>query len=165
MEHEKGTRDAQRPGAEHPHCFTCLVVDARDTDEPALERSLDGSDLELVFASDAAEALRVLKQGGVDIVIAEECLPGTAGSALLEAVQHFWPEIARVLVGTDLGADVIARAVNRARVQRVLRRTLPADSLREEVEGALNEILLLRALSAAARAPRRSKRAVSVRVS
>lgn len=129
--------------------FVCLIV-ADAAQHPPLRRSLAGGDFELLFASSRAEALQLLRDDEVDVIIAEECLPAQAGSLLLEAVFHSFPHVARVLIGTDLGADVITQAVNRARVQRVLRNTMAPHSLREEVEGALNETLLARSLSAPA---------------
>ena len=123
--------------------FLCLVVDdARDDAE--LAELLESDDLEVVTASDASEALRILYERRVDLVVAEEYLPGANGSHLLETVRSRWPKIGRVLVGRELGTDVVLRAVNRARVQRVLHRKMSAQSLRSEIEAALNEALFER---------------------
>lgn len=127
-----------------PAYFVCLVVDHGASDQPPLAQAIEAEGLEVVTAASAAEALRILSERRVDIVVAEECLPCIPGSRLLETIHHDWPRVGRVLVGTDLGPDIIMQAVNRARVQRVLPRRTPAVTLRVEVEAALNETLLAR---------------------
>jgi two-component system response regulator HupR/HoxA len=122
--------------------FLCLLVDEGAKDDFALAELLESDDLEVITANDAAEALRILYQRRVDMVVAEEYLPGANGSHLLETVRARWPKVGRVLVGRELGTDVVLRAVNRARVQRVLHRKMSAQSLRSEIEAALNEALL-----------------------
>jgi len=128
----------------HQGHFVCLVVDHGPNDEPGLAQALEFEGLEVVTATSAAEALGILAERPVDIVVAEERLPCIPGSRLLETVHHDWPRVGRVLVGRDLGPDTIIQAVNRARVQRVLPRRTPAVTLRVEVEAALNETLLAR---------------------
>jgi DNA-binding NtrC family response regulator len=128
----------------HRGHFVCLVVDHGPNGEPGLAQALEVEGLEVLTAKSAAEALSILAERPVDIVVAEECLPCVPGSRLLETVHHDWPRVGRVLVGRDLGPDIIIQAVNRARVQRVLPRRTPAVTLRVEVEAALNETLLAR---------------------
>jgi hypothetical protein len=70
-------------------------------------------------------------------------------------VRQRWPNVGRILVGSDLGPDIVIQAINRARVHRVLYRKMPVATLQAEVEAVLNEVLLQRgaaALRGAARA-------------
>jgi two-component system response regulator HupR/HoxA len=136
--------------------FLCLVVDGGAGDDFELAELLEDEDLEVVTASNASEALRILYERSVDIVVAEEYLPGANGSHLLETVRARWPKVGRVLVGRELGPDVVLRAVNRARVQRVLYRRMSAQSLRSEIEAALNETLTERISDAGDRAAKQN---------
>lgn len=125
----------------HRARFVCLVVDDGAEHELMLADVLEGDDLEVVTTGSVQGALRILHERRVDIVVTEEYLPGASGSALLETVRASFPNVGRVLVGRELGADVIMQAVNRARVQRVLHKKMSAHSLRAEIEAALNETL------------------------
>jgi DNA-binding NtrC family response regulator len=132
--------------------FLCLVVDDGANNQHALAELIEDDDLDVVTAGGVPEALRVLHERRVDLVVTEEYLPGASGSELLETVRARWPNVGRVLIGRELGADVIVRAVNRARVQRVLHKKMSAQSLRAEIDAALNETLLERDVRTSQRA-------------
>lgn len=155
MKHETDPPVTQQPRIEPPSepRFTCLIVDHGRKNQRELSEALRGLELQVLAADNATDALRILQDGPVDIVIAEEYLLGTTGSVLLETVLHLWPDVARVLIGQELASDALTRAVNRARVHRVLHKTMAVHSLRAEVEGALNELLFSRARSATLPAP------------
>ena len=121
--------------------FLCLVVDDGASNQLALAELIEDDDLDVVTAGSVPEALGVLHERAVDLVVTEEYLPGARGSELLETVRARWPNVGRVLIGRELGADVIIQAVNRARVQRVLHKKMSAQSLRAEIDAALNETL------------------------
>lgn len=127
--------------------FACLLVADGVREQRELAELLCEQGLEIIRAGSAAAAQRILLERSVDVVVAEQSLPGT-GSSLLEAVHQRWPSIGRILVGHDLGPDILVQAINRARVHRVLYRKMPAAALRAEVEAALNEVLFERASSA-----------------
>lgn len=153
-------RDSQRPANEQPTIepptaprFSCLIVDHGRKNQRELSELLRGLEFQVIAADDATAALRALRNGSFDLVIAEEHLLGTPGNALLEVVQHFWPGTGRILIGQELGADEIMRAVNRARVHRVLCKTMSLQSLRSEVEAVLNEVLLARSRTGGAVTP------------
>ena len=144
-------RESLRPPNEHPTIeppteprFSCLIVDHGRKNQRDLSEMLRGLELQVIAADDATAALRALRSRQFDLVIAEEQLLGTPGTALLQVVQHFWPGTGRILIGQELGSDEIIRAVNRARVHRVLYKTMSLHSQRGEVEAVLNEVLLAR---------------------
>ncbi|HEY3495899.1 MAG TPA: hypothetical protein VGK73_14475 [Polyangiaceae bacterium] len=125
--------------------FTCLIVDHGRKNQRELFEHLRGLELRVIAAENATDALRLLRNTPVDVVIAEEYLLGTSGSVLLEAVLNLWPNVVRILIGQELASDVLTRAVNRARVHRVLHKTMALHSFRAEVESALNESMFVRA--------------------
>jgi len=122
--------------------FLCLVVDDGESNQRALAELIENDDLEVVTAGSVPEALSVLHERSVDLVVTEEYLPGASGIDMLETVRARWPNVGRVLIGRELGADVVVQAVNRARVLRVLHKKMSAKSLRAEIDAALNETLL-----------------------
>ena len=101
-----------------------------------------GMDAAGLARSSAAGARRWFSTDGVrgivDEALTEELVEQIGRAATL------WAARGRVLVGRELGADVILQAVNRARVQRVLHKKMSANTLRAEIEAALNETLLER---------------------
>jgi response regulator RpfG family c-di-GMP phosphodiesterase len=124
-----------------------VVVADAVREQRELAELISEQGLEIIRAGSAAAAQRILLERSVDVVVAEESLPGS-GSSLLETIHQRWPSTGRILVGHDLGPDILIQAINRARVHRVLYRKMPAAALRAEFEAALNEVLLERSSSA-----------------
>lgn len=119
----------------------CLIVEG----DPEMRRSLEALirelDVAVLGVANALDALSVLDKCRVDLVMTEERLPGPSGTMLLRAVRYRWPHVARVLVG-DPDPEVLVRAVNECRVQRILSKRMHPVALRDEVEAVLNEAWL-----------------------
>jgi len=119
----------------------CLIVEG----DPEMRRSLEALirelDVAVLGVANALDALSVLDQCRVDLVMTEERLPGPSGTMLLRAVRYRWPHVARVLVG-DPSPEVLVRAVNECRVQRVVSKRMHPVALRDEVGAALDDAWL-----------------------
>ena len=113
-----GVRTADAGGARR----TLLCVD----DEPgilaALKRSLRAPGLTILTAPGGAEALALLEDIPVDLVISDMRMPGMDGAQLLEHVHARWPMTTRILLTGHADHAATIAAVNRGRIFRYLQK-------------------------------------------
>jgi PAS domain S-box-containing protein len=113
-----------------------LVVDDSAEVRDLLLRVLSESDLVLLGAKSGLHALQVLEQRHVDLVVADQIMPGMDGVQLLEIVRERWPQCQRVLLTAHATSDVVLAAVNRGGVTKVLTKSMHPVSIRDEIESA-----------------------------
>ena len=80
------------------HERTVLVVDDEPQILAAIRRCLRLEPYAVVVANDAGEALRMLQESRVDVVIADERMPKISGTELLSQVRTLSPRASRVLL-------------------------------------------------------------------
>jgi len=96
-----------------------LIVDDEPKIYHALRRALHReSDWKTLYAGGADEALEVLGKENVDVVIADENMPGMNGSQLLGQVRQRWPDVIRMMLTGDPRIDVVMNAVNNGEIYR-----------------------------------------------
>ena len=87
-----------------------LVVD----DKPnflALFRRIAGSEVDVVTASDAAEALALLGQEPIDVVVSDVKMPGASGLELLAHVKNRYPSVEVILMTAFADVPDAVRAI------------------------------------------------------
>ncbi|MGE0785702.1 MAG: EAL domain-containing protein [Sandaracinaceae bacterium] len=118
-----------------------LIVDDDASMRRLMQRTFEAdSRVRATCAADGLEALRILEDGVVDVLISDEVMPGISGVRLLETVRARWPGVRRVLYTGYPDADIVIQAVNRGGVHRVLLKSPHVeltDSLAEIVDDAL----------------------------
>lgn len=114
-----------------------LVVDD-DPDIVQLIARLLG-EYTVLTAYDGVEAVEVLRQEAVDVVLADQMMPGLTGVELLVQAQQLRPRAARVLITASDRISDASDAVNLARVHRFVCKPLRGVELRGIVAGALRE--------------------------
>jgi len=77
---------------------TVLIVDDEIRILAALQRSLRREGWEILTAEGPDEALRILAEREVDLVLSDHKMPGMSGSELLREVSTRWPRVTRVLI-------------------------------------------------------------------
>lgn len=111
-----------------------LVVD----DDPALRESLvrmlAECDLLAIGATSSLDALRILQQSHVDVVVVDQFTWGIDGVGLLSDVRQRWPHVQRILFMSEAAPDVVIDAVNRGGVQKVILKNMHAVQIRDEIE-------------------------------
>lgn len=129
---------------------TVLLVD----DEPhvlaALRRTLRAPELRVLTAGDAEEALRLLAEGGVDVLVSDIDMPGMSGIELIREVRRRNPEIVRLLLTGDASLESALDAINHGEVYRYLLKPWKAAELRQTLADAIARLHELRAAARAA---------------
>lgn len=105
-----------------------LLVDDDENLLRALARALRFQPYHVYTARSGQEALGVLKSHPIDVIVADERMPGLSGSDLLTWVAAHCPEVVRIVLTGHPSAETAIRAINEADVFRFF--TKPCDTVR-----------------------------------
>src|SRR5689334_8004610 len=110
-----------------------------DDERPNLDvfAALCGEIFDVLTASSATEALRIMRQHEVGVVLSDQRMPDTTGVVLLEQIRAEFPDTVRMLVTAyaDLGATI--EAINRGHVRRYIRKPWDAEELKANLAEAV----------------------------
>jgi len=134
------TADAARADAAEPTSHarkTLLCVDDEPAILSALRRTLRSTGVTVVTATNGAQALEIMADRPIDLVISDMRMPGMDGAQLLEHICRDWPDTVRMLLtGHSDAADTI-RAVNRGQIFRYLQKPWDERELVESIAEGL----------------------------
>jgi two-component system response regulator HupR/HoxA len=88
-----------------------LCVDDETQVLRALERTLDREPYQVLRACRGTEALDLLERFPIQVIIADQRMPGMSGSDLLAEVRRRWPLVGRILLTGYPGPDVMTRGL------------------------------------------------------
>lgn len=114
-----------------------LIVDDDPSVASLLARLIGLRPYDCLTAGSADEALAILESEHIQVVVSDECMPGTKGSELLGIIRRKWPEIQSILLTGHATVDTALRAVNRGEVLRILTKPCPADILLDAIDAAV----------------------------
>jgi len=117
-----------------------LVVDDDPQVRSALSRLLSDVGADVVTAPSGLHALQKLRALPVDLLIADQLMPGMEGTRLLEAASKAWPRVMRVVYTAYLSSGLLVDAVNRASVHKVLAKDMSPEWLRQQLSECVEEI-------------------------
>lgn len=120
-----------------------LLVDDEENILMALRRLLRREPYTLLTARSGDEALEIMRQEPVQLVVTDHRMPGMTGTALLREVQRCWPDTVRVVLsGYSEVASIIA-AVNDGAIYKFLTKPWNDDELKLNVRRALERHALV----------------------
>jgi DNA-binding NtrC family response regulator len=102
-----------------------LLVDDDENLLHALTRSLRRQPYQIFTARSGSEAVWVLKTNDVDVLVADEQMPGMSGSDLLAWVAENYPDTMRIMLTGQASATVAIRAINEGKAYHFF--TKPCD--------------------------------------
>jgi len=112
-----------------------LVDDERDSLEP-MRVMLEG-DYAVLTAQDGPQALALLERERVEMIIADQRMPGMTGVELLSRVWQFDPDIVRLILTAYTDFDAMLKAINEGRVYRYIIKPWDVDDMRLTISQAL----------------------------
>mgnify|MGYP000319757420 CR=1 FL=1 len=149
--------DASRPGSKLPANeqvraapttppeggrWRLLLVDDEPNVLAALRRLLRGEPYDLLAAESGEEGLRLLEQHPVQLVIADERMPGMSGTTFLREVRRRWPGTIRIILSGYSAVKTILAAVNDGAVYKYLTKPWNDDELKISIRRALEQYAL-----------------------
>jgi two-component system probable response regulator PhcQ len=118
---------------------TVLLLD----DEPhvlhALVRLLRKESYEIVTASSAEEAARILDSRPVDLIVSDEQMPGMSGTEFLAKVADEFPNVVRIILTGHATVPTAIRAINDVKVQHFFTKPCNEVDLALAIRKALQE--------------------------
>jgi len=112
-----------------------LVDDERDSLDP-MELLLK-EQYNVLTAQSGVEALDILKKNDIDIVIADQRMPGMTGVELLVKVKELYPGIVRVVLTAYTDFEAMIKAINEGSVYRYIIKPWDVDDMRLVIKQAL----------------------------
>lgn len=100
-----------------------------------MESSIPG--LKCRTAGSAAEALKVLDLGNVDLILCDYRMPGMDGLKFLELARQKAPNVPRILMTAFPHLELAIEAINEARVEIFLTKPMDPDKLITVVQDTL----------------------------
>jgi Response regulator containing CheY-like receiver, AAA-type ATPase, and DNA-binding domains len=99
---------------------TALFVDDEPNVLMALSRALHDEPLQIVTATGAEEALRILASRTVDVVVSDERMPGMSGTDFLAIVRERYPAIILIMLTGHATIESSVRSVAEGKTYRFL---------------------------------------------
>jgi response regulator RpfG family c-di-GMP phosphodiesterase len=113
-----------------------LVVDDESPNLRLLKRVL-GEDYDVLSASSGAEAVDMLREHAVSLIISDQRMPGMTGVQLLEKSLEIRPTAMKILLTGYTDVQALIDAINEGKVYRYVSKPWDADDLRLTVKRAL----------------------------
>ena len=88
-------------------------------------------------ANSAKEALGILAEGGIDVIVSDERMPRMTGSEFLAKVRETNPDIPRIILTGEASLEATISAINDAAIHRFLLKPCPPDVLSATIQEAL----------------------------
>jgi len=97
-----------------------LLVDDEVNVLDGLRRALCEEPYEIVTAMSGEEALSILEETSIDVVVSDHDMPGMTGVELLSRVHTFYPDTVRFMLTGKATLDVAIEAINKGAIGRFL---------------------------------------------
>ncbi len=116
---------------------TILLVDDDPLVTEALRRALQRDGYRLLRAPGGDEAIALLEQETVDVIVSDIDMPYMNGLELLAQVRERWPAVVRIVLTGGTSLDTAIGAINQGEVHRYLTKPWSNDLLRETMRATV----------------------------
>jgi two-component system response regulator HupR/HoxA len=99
---------------------TVLIVDDEANLLMSLKRVLSEEPYEVLFANSAKQAMEVLQQNEVHVIITDLRMPDVSGVKLLEDVREKYPYIIRLVLSGSTDVGTVLEAINKGVIFRFI---------------------------------------------
>ena len=99
---------------------TLLLVDDEESILNSLRRLLRGQPYEVLLATSGAQALEIMEQRPVDLVMSDARMPNMDGATLLAHVHQHYPDTLRIMLTGYADPSAIIKAINEGQIHRYI---------------------------------------------
>jgi putative two-component system response regulator len=125
-----------------------LIVDDEPNITRALQRMLKDAGLELLTANSPLEALQIVREQNVDVIMSDNLMPGMKGVELLAKVRDEKPKVVRIMMTAVADRDTALRAINECHVEHLLEKPWDDGELRQLLRDVALDVLARRTVMA-----------------
>src|SRR5262245_45394686 len=133
--------DAPPSVARAPHAL--LVVDDHEAVIASVEELFRGR-YQVYGARNVAEALTIIRQGQIAVVMADQRMPGVSGSELLAQIATLEPDATRILMTAYADIDAVMQAINQGKIYYYVSKPWESNELEAIIDKAVEYHNLLR---------------------
>ncbi len=134
------------PAAENPiHRWDILVIES-DQDTIDALREIIGPELKAAWAGSALEGGNFLRRHDVRVVVCADDLPDLPGLMFFAETRNLWPTTQRVLMCSDLDADLLLHTMREGGILNCLPKPLNREATEHLIEHALRQSRLMESL-------------------
>ncbi len=99
-----------------------LIVDDENEILDLLKNSLTPQGYTCIFATNAEDALEIIQQVQVDLVISDVVMPGMSGPQMIEKIATYWPQIPRILITAYPEHESVVHAISNGHIQAYIQK-------------------------------------------
>ncbi|MDY6822283.1 MAG: response regulator [Thermodesulfobacteriota bacterium] len=122
---------------------TILFVDDDPSVLNSIKRLLRKENLNLLTATSGTDALRLLAENNIRVVVSDQRMAEMSGIEFLSRVKKVYPDVIRIILSGYTEVDTITDAVNRGEIYRFLLKPWNDENLKLEIEKAFEQHALL----------------------
>ena len=116
-----------------------LLVDDEPNITQALTKRLRHEEYEIFSAPTTEEALQILAREPIDVVVADEQMPGMTGSELQAVVCREYPDTVRIILTGQANMEAAIRAINEGKIYHFLEKPCDAEQIAAIICQALQQ--------------------------
>jgi signal transduction histidine kinase len=120
-----------------------LVVDDHEAVIASIEELFRGR-YQVLGARNVEEALAIIRQGGIAVIMADQRMPGVSGSELLAQVATLEPDVTRILMTAYADIDAVMQAINQGKIYYYVSKPWESNELEAIIDKAVEYHDLLR---------------------
>jgi signal transduction histidine kinase/HPt (histidine-containing phosphotransfer) domain-containing protein len=113
---------------------TILLVDDEPNILRALDRLLHKDKYRILTAACGKEAVAVVEQNSVDLIISDLRMPGMSGTEFLQIAAEIEPAVPRILLSGQRDLDLAIRAVNEGQISQYIEKPWDPHALRVTIQ-------------------------------
>ncbi|MFH0810514.1 MAG: response regulator [Pseudomonadota bacterium] len=110
-----------------------LVVDDESSVISSLRRVMRGENYKILSAASGAEALAILAEQPVSLILCDLGMPGMTGFELLEIVKKRYPTVVRTILSDQTRVGTLLWAINEGEVYRFFTKPWDNDEMRDSL--------------------------------
>jgi|GEM_PF-1700877 len=123
---------------------TLLLVDDEAALLNALKRELHGPDYNLLTAASGEEALKILAESEVQVILSDYRMPGMTGVEFLSQARRRYPDAVRMVLSGYADIEAIIDAINHGQIYKFINKPWDSRRLQEVVRDAFEHYDLVR---------------------
>ena len=101
------------------------------------------NDFDIILTESPKEALKILEDHEIQVLVSDQRMPEMTGTELLEIVSEKYPDIRRYLLTAYTDTETVIEAVNKGKVHGYIKKPMDAEDVRQSINSSL-EVYQLR---------------------